>query len=187
MLSKFVAAFLVLAAGTGGAGADFALEDLADGTHVVMVRHAQAPGTGDPADFRIGDCSTQRNLDETGRDQARRLGEHLRAVGIVDAAVYSSQWCRCLETARLLGLGPVEELPGLNSFHGRPQDRDGHLAALQTFFEGLGSRTPRPVILVTHFVTIAAVTGRGVGSGDARVLKLNGTGSPEPVGTIPAG
>lgn len=75
---------------------------LRGGEHVVLMRHAVAPGTGDPAGFELDDCSTQRNLSERGREQARATGERFRANGVTDAAVYSSQWCRCLETARLL-------------------------------------------------------------------------------------
>lgn len=187
MLTRLILATAAMALSCGVAAADFTLDGLADGEHVVMIRHARAPGTGDPSGFRIGDCATQRNLDAAGRAQAVRLGERLKAAGIVRARVYSSQWCRCLETAWLLGLGPVTELPGLNSFHGRPEDRDGNLAALRRFIEGLGTRTDQPVILVTHFVTIAAMTGRGVGSGEASVLKLDGTGTPLAVATIPAG
>ena len=82
------------------------------------MRHATAPGTGDPAEFQLDDCATQRNLSAVGREQARATGARLRAAGITSAEVYSSQWCRCLETARLLGLGEVLELPALNSFFG---------------------------------------------------------------------
>ena len=84
--------------------------------HIVMMRHALAPGTGDPSNFALGDCATQRNLSEAGRRQARRTGQFLREAGVRAARVLSSQWCRCLETARLLDLGPVEPLPALNSF-----------------------------------------------------------------------
>ena len=76
-----------------------------------MIRHAYAPGTGDPADFTIGDCTTQRNLDDQGREQARNIGAWLRERGINSARVYSSQWCRCLETAERMDLGTVVELP----------------------------------------------------------------------------
>jgi hypothetical protein len=86
---------------------------------VVALRHALAPGTGDPPGFVLDDCSTQRNLDGRGRDQARAMGERLREAGLGDAAVFSSRWCRCLETARLLALGPVTPLPALDSFFGR--------------------------------------------------------------------
>ena len=90
------------------------IENMLAGGHILMIRHALAPGTGDPANFQIGDCSTQRNLDDRGRDQARAIGDWLRSKGITSARIYSSQWCRCLETAKLLKLGPVAELPALN-------------------------------------------------------------------------
>ena len=83
---------------------------------IAIMRHALAPGTGDPANLTIGDCSTQRNLDDRGRDQARAIGSALRERGIVFDVVLSSQWCRTLETAKLLGLGTVVDAPALNSF-----------------------------------------------------------------------
>jgi hypothetical protein len=95
---------------------------LARGGNVAMIRHARAPGTGDPANFTIGDCSTQRNLDETGQSQAQRAGDAFRANKVTVARVLSSEWCRCEETARLLGLGAVKPLSALNSLHAR-QDR----------------------------------------------------------------
>jgi phosphohistidine phosphatase SixA len=164
----------------------FPIERLDDGGYVVMLRHARAPGTGDPEHFRLGDCATQRNLDDAGRMQARRLGARLRAAGIASAEVYSSQWCRCLETAALLDLGPVEELPALNSFHQRPADRQPRLEALREFLARLPADGPL-VILVTHQVTIAAITGRGAMSGEAVVLEADGTGEPEVLGRIEAG
>src|SRR5688500_16468822 len=82
-------------------------EALRTGRAAALLRHALAPGIGDPAEFRLDDCATQRNLSAAGRDQARAIGERLRAQGITQAEVYSSQWCRCLETARLLDLGAV--------------------------------------------------------------------------------
>jgi len=143
--------------------------------HVIMVRHALAPGSGDPKNFRIGDCSTQRNLDVRGRVQAGAVGRWLRSNGISSARIYSSQWCRCLETARLMDLGPVEELAALNSFYERPQDREPNLSALRTFL----SKQPRNshlIVLVTHYVTIAGLTGEAVSSGEGVLLKLAGDG-----------
>ncbi len=136
-----------------------------------MLRHARAPGTGDPPGFRLGDCRTQRNLDDSGRAQARGIGAWLRARGISRARVFSSQWCRCLETAALLDLGPVTPLPALNSFFERPQEREQRLAELRQF---IARQTPDGVliVLVTHYVTIAALTGEGVSSGEAVVLTL---------------
>lgn len=161
----------------------FPIERLDEGGYVVMLRHATAPGGGDPENFRLGDCATQRNLSDEGRAEARRLGERLRAQGIASAEVYSSQWCRCLETAQLLDQGPVEPLPALNSFFSRPADRAPNLDALRRFLAGLPEDGP-PVILVTHQVTISAITGRGAASGEAIILAADGTGRPPVVGTI---
>ena len=104
--------------------------------HLALLRHALAPGTGDPADFELQDCGTQRNLSVQGRDQAGRIGDRFRASGVAAANVFSSQWCRCLETANLLGLGPVKPLPALNSFFERPQDRDEQTRALADWLAG---------------------------------------------------
>ena len=139
--------------------------------HILMIRHALAPGNGDPPNFKIGDCATQRNLDDTGRDQARSIGVWLRKNGVTSARVYSSQWCRCLETARLLNLGPVQELAALNSFYERTQDRGPNLRALNDFI----SQQPvkgELIVLVTHFVTIAGIAGTGVSSGEGALLAL---------------
>ncbi|MEJ2173653.1 MAG: histidine phosphatase family protein [bacterium] len=160
-----------------------ALAELAKPGHVLMLRHALAPGYGDPPGFRVDDCATQRNLNHVGRKQARLLGARMRAAGIRAAKVYSSQWCRCLETARLLGLGAVAPLPALNSFFGQPEKRERKVDAVEAFL----SRLPRdagPVVLVTHQVTIRGITDRGVGSGGGYVLRLDGTGKPRVVGAL---
>ena len=147
-------------------------DKLKSGGHILMIRHALAPGGGDPPNFKIGDCSTQRNLNETGREQSRAIGKWLRNRGIQTARIYSSQWCRCLETANLLGLGPVKELPALNSFFERPQDRGPNLEALRQFMQDLPPDGAL-VILVTHFVTISAITGESVSSGEAVLIDVD--------------
>ena len=82
---------------------------LVNGGHVALIRHGNAPpGYGDPPGFQIDDCTTQRNLDEKGRAQARALGEAFRQHGVRADKILSSPWCRCLETARLMVLGPVD-------------------------------------------------------------------------------
>ncbi len=150
---------------------------------VVLMRHAEAPGTGDPPGFRLGDCTTQRTLDDGGRAQARRMGDRLRELGIRQARVLSSQWCRCLETARLLDLGPVEELPALNSFFGHPEEKAAKVVAVQNVLAGLPD-DGAPVILVTHQVTVTALTGVHPASGEAVLLRANGTPAPLVLGRL---
>jgi len=159
------------------------IERMKAGGHILMIRHALAPGTGDPANFRIGDCSTQRNLDDRGRQQAKAIGDWLRSNGITSARVYSSQWCRCIQTAELLGLGSVTELPALNSFYELRQDRQPNLKALKKFIAQQPSDGVL-AILVTHFVTIAAIANEGVSPGEGVLLKLNQDAPYENVGRI---
>lgn len=172
-----------LATGAAQAADPVPLAQLAQPGRVLMLRHALAPGTGDPPDFRLGDCTTQRNLDQSGRLQALRLGERLRKAGLTRVKVYSSQWCRCLETAQLLGIGPVEELPALNSIYNRPADRERNVTALRAFLAALPVNGP-PVVLVTHQFTISEFTGGGTGSGGGTIFQLNGTGAPRALGSI---
>jgi len=161
------------------------LTELAKPGRVLILRHALAPGVGDPAKFELRDCATQRNLDATGRAQAAELGKRLAKAGVARAKVYSSQWCRCLETARLLEIGPVEELPQLNSFFRRAEAREPQTAALRDFLAKLPADGP-PVVLVTHQVVISAVTGRGAVSGGGVILALDGTREPRVLGDIEA-
>lgn len=162
------------------------IERMNAGGHILMIRHALAPGNGDPANFRIGDCSTQRNLDDRGREQARAIGKLLQSKGINSARVYSSQWCRCLETAELLAMGSVAELPALNSFYELTQNREPNLKALRKFI----AQQPTDgslVILVTHLVTISAIANEGVSSGQGVLLKLNKNAPYEIVGRLDFG
>lgn len=160
-----------------------ALEELKQPGRVLMLRHANAPGNGDPPQFRIDDCATQRNLDAAGRDQARHLGARLARAGIATARVYSSQWCRCLDTATLLGLGTVEPLPALNSFFPAPDQRAPRIAELRAFLAGLPA-DGGPVVLVTHQFTISEFTGGGVPSGGGSLFQLDGSRQPRWLGAI---
>ncbi|HQR11824.1 MAG TPA: histidine phosphatase family protein [Casimicrobiaceae bacterium] len=175
---------LVFAA-AGHAADSLPASELAKPGRLLMLRHANAPGIGDPPGFTLGDCSTQRNLDAAGRAQAARLGERMASAGIAIARLYSSQWCRCLETARLLGLGAPTELPALNSFFGREQERDANISALRAFLSALPIDGP-PVVLVTHQFTIGAFAGSGTASGGGTIFALNGTGTPRVLGEIQA-
>lgn len=138
---------------------------------VAIMRHARAPGTGDPPGFRLGECATQRNLDEAGREQARRIGARLRAAGVA-APVYASEWCRTRETAELLAVGPVQPLPALNSFFGDRAPEAAQTAALRAFMDGLDG----PAVLVTHQVNITALTGVFPADGEMLVLRRGPAG-----------
>jgi broad specificity phosphatase PhoE len=137
--------------------------------HMVVLRHARAPGTGDPPNFRLGDCSTQRNLSGAGRQQAARIGRRLREAGLAETKVYSSQWCRCLETARELAVGPVVELPPLNSFFEASDRERGQTEALRAWIAS--ANLSRPVVLVTHQVNITALTGIFPAEGEILILR----------------
>lgn len=156
---------------------------LAGKGHVLMIRHAEAPGFGDPEAFRLDDCSTQCNLSNTGRDQARAIGDWLRAHGVVRARVYTSEWCRCRDTAELLDLGPVTPLAGLNSFYERPEDRQPNLAALRDFLAAQ-PRDGELLVLVTHQVTISGVTAPYTDSGHGVLLQLQEGGELLPVAEL---
>lgn len=156
---------------------------LADGGHVAMIRHAYAPGTGDPDNFRIGDCSTQRNLSETGREQARRTGDAFRQNGVTVAQVLSSEWCRCQETAELLDVGAIETFPALNSLHQRRHNEEKQVAALKRFLKDLPANGPT-VVFVSHHATVGALTGAYPQSGAMVVVKLNDGGGFDVVGSI---
>jgi broad specificity phosphatase PhoE len=170
---------------TTAAAAD-AFELLAQPGHVLVLRHANAPGVGDPAGMKLSDCSTQRNLDDAGRNQARALGQRLRAANVTNARVYTSELCRCRETAQLMNVGTVEALPALNSTIGRTaQDRATQMKALRTFIERL-PRDGGPVVLVTHQVVVTALTDNFPASGGGVILRLLPNGGFERVADVPA-
>lgn len=155
---------------------------LAEGRAVAMMRHALAPGGGDPAGFEIGNCATQRNLSDEGRDQARAIGDAFRSNGIAQADVLTSQWCRCAETARLLDIGDPVEFEPLNSFF---QNRSQSLPQTQALRDFLQQRpSASPLVLVTHQVNITALTGVFPRSGEIVFFTINENGSVNVLGTI---
>lgn len=173
---------LTLYAGSARAEADDKIwQALQSGGHVALLRHALAPGTGDPAHFSLEDCTTQRNLSDAGEIQANNIGELLRNNGITEAQIYSSQWCRCMETARLLGFGSVQQLPALNSFFREFQRKQPQTEALLKWLTGQPLNTP--TILVTHQVNITALTGVFPSSGELIVVKVV-DGQVEVSGTV---
>jgi len=146
---------------------------------IAVMRHALAPGTSDPTEFTLADCSTQRNLDNRGREQARKTGDAFRENGIVFEKVFVSQWCRTRETAELLNVGPVLDAPSLNSFFLNLSTREHQTRrTIELIEETVG----RP-LLVTHQVNISALTGIGTRSGEVLIIRLM-DGEAQVIGSI---
>lgn len=144
-----------------------------DGRAIVIMRHALAPGMGDPVEFNIDQCQTQRNLSDVGRQQAKNIGDVLRENGVGEAEILSSQWCRCIETAELLDFGEPVEFPVINSFF---QDRSTEPAQTSALVERIedwindGANKVR--VLVSHQVNISALTGTYANSGDMLIVTI---------------
>ncbi|OOG28691.1 fructose-2,6-bisphosphatase [Thioalkalivibrio denitrificans] len=169
--------------GETAATAESLLGELKRPGHVLVLRHAYAPGTGDPGGFTLDDCSTQRNLSEAGRAQARNLGAKLRNAGVEAAHVYSSRWCRCLETAQALGMGAVTGLPLLDSlFLSERVEIESRTRELKAFLAD--RKHAEPVILVTHQANIRALVGRPTASGEAVLLRIHSADAIDVVGTF---
>jgi phosphohistidine phosphatase SixA len=154
-----------------------AWEALRSGEAILMMRHALAPGMGDPARFELGDCSTQRNLNDEGRAQARSWKPFLAEHGIDEARVYSSQWCRCMDTATEMNVGDVTGWPPLNSFF---QNRSEGPRQTRDTIEGVNDMGEgAPIILVSHQVNITALTGVYPASNEGVIIALPLSESPE--------
>jgi phosphohistidine phosphatase SixA len=174
-------------AGSGGVqlpGDPRTWQALREGGHAILIRHAIAPGGGDPSGFKLGDCSTQRNLSEEGRAQARAIGRAIRAAGVKVDRVLSSRWCRGLDTAEQLGLGPVEPFEPLDSFFSFPDRGPQAIAGMGRFVATIGRGT---VVMVTHQVNITGFTGVYPASGEAVVIAPppRDGDRPKVVGRIP--
>jgi phosphohistidine phosphatase SixA len=153
---------------------------------VAIVRHAKAPGPSpDPPGARLEDCATQRNLSPEGRAQAVELGALWRAKGARLGKVISSPWCRCIDTARLMGLGEPAIDHALYNLLARPPDREAKVAAFRKLIREW--RGPGTLVLVTHGISMRAVVGTEGGEAGIVVVR------PDPasadgfrlVGTIP--
>ena len=160
---------LILTAPTvARADTDAAWDALASGGHTLVLRHATTdPGVGDPPGFRPGDCATQRNLSADGRAQARAIGERLASRGVAVAAVLSSRWCRCLDTARL-AFGRVEGWAPLDSFFGDRATEPGRTR--EVLDRAKRWRGPGTLVMVTHQVNIVAATGESPAPGEGVVV-----------------
>lgn len=147
-----------------------AWQALQEGGAVAVIRHARAPGVGDPAGFRLEDCATQRNLSEAGRAQARALGAEFKARGIDARRVLSSRWCRALETAHLAFGEVVEPAPALDSLVPERAEQEPRTRAFRDLVAAWHGREG-VAVFVTHQVNITALTGANPAEGEVIVLK----------------
>ena len=144
-----------------------------DGGKIILIRHAKAPGGGDPEGFKIKDCKTQRNLDEFGINQSKKIGKLFKEKKIKIDQVLSSQWCRCKDTAKY-AFGNFKEFSALNSTYTPPYDQNEkqQIKDLKIYvnkWKGKGGN----LVLVTHYVIILAITGETVRSGEIVITDKN--------------
>ena len=125
--------------------------------NVIFLRHALAPGVGDPENFIKEDCSTQRNLNDKGRLQARLIGNYLRSTNLKFSQILTSEWCRCIDTAKELNLGQWTTFSGLNSFFQEYEKKDQVMNKLQKKHDSLGYSDL--ALFVTHQIVISEQTG----------------------------
>ena len=153
------------------------------GGHVALMRHTDAPGgVGDPAGFRVDDCATQRNLSAKGRADAARIGARLKSERIAFEKIISSPWCRCIDTATLLQLGPVAAEATFGNVVVLSDQRQALTAGARTVigqWQGRGT-----LLVVTHGANIAALTGISPASGEIVVVRKGSGDSIESVGRL---
>ena len=148
------------------------INQLKDGEKLIFIRHAYAPGNGDPAGFNLNDCSTQRNLSENGRKQAQRIGEFFNENKIEIDKVLSSEWCRCKETAKI-AFRNYSTNSFLNSFYSSKfsKNKDKQVKAFNYYIKNLESK--KNLIFVTHYVFISELLNYGPSSGEIVVSNKN--------------
>ena len=148
------------------------MSQLEDGGKLIFIRHAYAPGNGDPSNFNLNDCSTQRNLSEIGRKQAKDIGEFFKKNKIKIYKVLSSEWCRCKETAEI-AFKNFSSISFLNSFYSSKytKNKDKQVKALNDYIERFES--DKNLILVTHYVMISEILNYSPSSGEIVVSDKN--------------
>ena len=153
--------------------------------YVLLLRHSLAPGVGDPENFKLGDCSTQRNLSQEGRDDAAEIGAWIKRQKVKIYRVESSRWCRARQSAELLDIGKVKLNKNLDSLF-RESDLESHPKTLKTKQQILNHRNKSGLlVLVGHYVNIAALVGVGVDSGEGVIVKANKNGVIKVLGATP--
>jgi len=143
------------------------IKDLKEGGKLILIRHSDAPGTGDPANFNLNDCKTQRNLSAEGIEQAKRLGEFFKKNNISFEKVYSSEYCRCKDTARN-AFKDFETFSGLNSTFADPSKTPSYMKKTKEFIEKLDKN--KNYIFVAHHTTIEVLSSTFAGSGEMIIV-----------------
>jgi len=148
------------------------INELEKGEKLIFIRHAYAPGGGDPNNFNLNDCSTQRNLNDAGREQAEQIGKFFRKNKIKIDKVLSSEWCRCKETAKI-AFKNFSTNSFLNSFYSPKykKNRNKQIKALKDYIKKYQSN--KNLILVTHYVLISDVLNYAPSSGEIVVSDKN--------------
>jgi hypothetical protein len=180
----FVAGGLAWPLWPAAAADDEVAKLLRDGGALIAFRHALAPGTFDPPGFKPGVCSTQRNLSDEGRAQARRIGEWFAARGLQPAQVRSSPWCRCLDTATL-AFGTAEPWAALGSPRGATESTNAESLAELRRALAAASVPGRPFeVWVTHMFVLSDLAGTNTASGEGLVLRAYGSGAVKVLGRL---
>ena len=148
------------------------INQLENGGKLIFIRHAYAPGTGAPNNFNLNDCSTQRNLNNEGREQAKYIGEFFKKNKIKIDKVLSSEWCRCKETAKI-AFKDFSTISFLNSFYSSKyvKNKDKQVVALNNYVKKF--KSDKNLIFVTHYVLISEVLNYGPLSGEIVVSDKN--------------
>ena len=186
-----VATLLITAIAPQGAHAnELAIWDQLKGTnpkgYVLVMRHALAPGVGDPENFKVSDCSTQRNLNEEGRQDAQDVGQWLVRQDVKILRVESSRWCRAKETAQLLGIGKIRLNKNLDSLFEDDSDWATHPQTVNIKKRIVDHRNKRGLLVfVGHFVNFQAAAGVSLDSGEGALVRANAQGEIKVVGYSP--
>jgi phosphohistidine phosphatase SixA len=153
--------------------------------YVLLIRHALAPGSGDPVNFNVNDCSTQRNLSDQGRVEAKEIGQWLARREVKIFRVESSRWCRAKETAQILNIGKVVLNKNLDSLLGE-SDLPNHKQTVNIKKRIVNHRnTSGLLVFVGHFVNFQAAVGASLDSGEGVLVKANAKGEIKIVGSSP--
>tara|TARA_X000000368_G_scaffold219219_1_gene172953 strand:- start:343 stop:891 length:549 start_codon:yes stop_codon:yes gene_type:complete len=151
---------------------DLILNSLQEGKKIIFIRHAIAPGNGDPDNFNINDCETQRNLSEEGIEQSKNIGIFFEENKIKIDKILSSEWCRCKDTAKI-AFNNFETFDSLNSFYDEKfaQNEDIQIQNLKKYIKSW--KSDKNLILVTHFVVISSILNVGISSGEMIISDKN--------------